>query len=60
MPSPGFAGYFRFAVDVPDGITSFTIRQSPVPVPEPSAVVLASLGILVLIGCYRRKRNLVG
>jgi hypothetical protein len=45
MPSPGFAGYFRFNIDVPDGITQFTLRQSPVGVPEPSSIVMMSLGV---------------
>lgn len=44
MPDGGFAGYFRFNIDVPDGITSFTIRQSPIAVPEPSTWLLASFG----------------
>src|SRR5690606_39753066 len=54
MPWLTFAGYFRFAVDVPDGITEFTIRQSPVPVPEPSALVLASIALLGVWGSRRR------
>lgn len=45
MPYLSFAGYFRFTVDVPDGITSFTVRQSPVAVPEPTV-----LGLIVLAG----------
>lgn len=57
MPYLSFAGYFRFTVDVPDGITSFTIRQSPVAVPEPSTWVLASLGLLGLAIYRRRKSN---
>jgi len=56
MPYLSFAGDFRFNVDVPDGITSFTIRQSPVEVPEPSTWVLASLGLLGL-AMYRRRRG---
>jgi MYXO-CTERM domain-containing protein len=57
MPWLTFAGYFRFAVDVPDGITEFTIRQSPVPVPEPSTVTIAALGVVVLAGFARRRRR---
>jgi hypothetical protein len=48
MPNGGFAGYFRFSVDVPDGITQFTVRQSPIVggvVPEPCGCVLGSLGL---------------
>jgi hypothetical protein len=60
MPWLTFAGYFKFAVDVPDGITEFTIRQSPVPVPEPSAVMLAVLGLVGLVGWGRRRRGLAG
>lgn len=40
QPDFAYAGDFVFHVDVPDGITSFTIRQSPVPVPEPMGAVL--------------------
>jgi hypothetical protein len=55
MPFPSFAGYFGFHVDVPDGITSFTIRQSPLPVPEPSTWLLAACGAAGLVG-FRRLR----
>ena len=44
---------YRFNIDVPDGITSFTIRQQPVAVPEPGTMTMALLGSLALI---RRKR----
>lgn len=50
---------YQFRVDVPDGISSFTIRQTPIynpdVIPEPSLLLLsgvAGLGILV----YRRRR----
>ena len=59
MPPTGFAGDFRFSVDVPDGITSFTIRQSPIAggvIPEPCTCVLASLG-LFSFWMYRRPRK---
>lgn len=49
-----YAGDFIFHVDVPDGIDSFTIRQSPVEVPEPATMVLLGLGGLTWL---RRKRN---
>lgn len=49
-----YAGnYFIFHIDVPDGITEFTLRQEPLPIPEPgSAAVLALLSGLAL----RRRR----
>jgi hypothetical protein len=49
MPHLAFAGYFRFTVDVPDGITSFTVRQSPVAVPEPASLALGlwSVGMIL-------------
>jgi hypothetical protein len=54
LHSTGFQPY-NFRIDVPDGITSFTLRQTPVAVPEPGSLYLlgglASLGLLV----YRRK-----
>jgi hypothetical protein len=43
-----FAGNFLFHIDVPDGITQFTIRQSPVAVPEPGTVILAGMGLFGL------------
>jgi hypothetical protein len=56
QPDSAFAGNFLFHVDVPDGITSFTIRQSPIAVPEPSTLALACLGLLGLSASGRRKR----
>jgi hypothetical protein len=55
MPNGGFAGYFRFSVDVPDGITQFTIRQSPIGVPEPASAALVSVGLIALINRRQRK-----
>jgi hypothetical protein len=58
-PYLGFAPNYRFSVDVPDGITSFTIRQSPIGggiVPEPCTWVLGSLG-LFSFSMYRRRRK---
>jgi hypothetical protein len=46
MPPTGFSQYFRFNIDVPDGITQFTLRQSPVGVPEPCT---CGVGILATI-----------
>lgn len=37
---------FQFRIDVPDGITSFTLRQTPTAIPEPSLCVLAALASL--------------
>lgn len=46
MPYLSFAGYFRFTVDVPDGITEFTVRQSPIAVvPEPGSLALLIAGM---------------
>ena len=63
MPSPGYSWpHFRFHVDVPDGITSFTLRQSPIPVPEPSAGLLAGMGLMAGLRLHRgsagRRRRL--
>lgn len=37
-----------FSIDVPDGISSFTIRQIPIVIPEPSSAVLIVLGLMSL------------
>ena len=58
-PYLGFAANYRFSVDVPDGITSFTIRQSPIGggiVPEPGTCALALLGLLSF-SIQRRQRK---
>jgi hypothetical protein len=39
---------------VPDGITQFTLRQSPIPFPEPCAMSMLLLGSVGL-GCYRKR-----
>jgi hypothetical protein len=56
MPNGGFAGDFRFSVDVPDGITQFTIRQSPIGVPEPGSILLGVFGLAP--AALRRRRRL--
>jgi len=54
---------FRFPLDVPDGISEFTIRQLPtisaVVVPEPSGLVLTLVGLfgLGLFGRHRKSRS---
>jgi hypothetical protein len=59
MPSPSFAGFFHFNIDVPDGITQFTLRQTPVPlgVPEPCAGVLVAVGIGGLLMLRKRRQR---
>lgn len=54
FPNLAYAGNFVFHVDVPDGITQFTLRQSPLPVPEPGTFVLTSVGLL---GLLMRRRS---
>ena len=57
MPDFSFAGNFVFHIDVPDGISSFTLRQSPLAVPEPGTFVLTSLGLICLARCRRGGRE---
>ena len=59
FPNGGFAGYFRFSIDVPDGITQFTLRQSPIGVPEPGTFVLGALGLIGMgvVAWGKRKRR---
>ncbi len=46
FPLGGFpTPLYRFNIDVPDGITSFTIRQQPIGIPEPSTAVLAAFAL---------------
>jgi hypothetical protein len=45
---------FVFSIDVPDGISAFTIRQVPIPVPEPSTLLIAGIAALSLIVTIRR------
>jgi hypothetical protein len=46
---------YTFRIDVPDGITSFTLRQYPIPVPEPSTLVLACCAVAGLAMAKRRR-----
>jgi len=48
---------FQFPLDIPDGITSFTLRQFPTidfAVPEPTSALLIAIICLVL-PCVRRR-----
>jgi hypothetical protein len=55
MPDFTFAGRFQLDFDVPDSITEFRLRWSPVPVPEPTMLTLASHGWLSLLFYGRRR-----
>ena len=56
MPDFTFAGYFEFTIDVPDGITQFTIRQSPVAIPAPTAALAGLLGFAAVTARRHRQR----
>ncbi len=53
------AQIYQYRIDVPDGITSFTLRQIPTAVPEPSTLVLAGMGAIsaVVVAVRRRRRS---
>ncbi len=58
FPSGDF-NVFRFPIDVPDGISWFTVRQFPTTtVPEPATMSLVAMGALGMI--VRRKRTCRG
>jgi hypothetical protein len=53
------AQLYQFRIDLPDlstlpGFGSFTLRQLPVPIPEPSAMLLAGMTAVGLAWCRRR------
>jgi len=56
IPSPSFTFPFVFNIDVPDGITAFTVRQYPTTdfIPEPSGALLALLGVAITGARFRR------
>ncbi|MBK8913518.1 MAG: choice-of-anchor F family protein [Phycisphaerales bacterium] len=53
MPHAAFASGILFHIDVPDGITTFTLRQSPIAVPEPTSIA----GLLIVLVLGRRARR---
>lgn len=52
VPDFTYVGVIDFHVDVPDGISTFTIRQQPVPEPSSAALLLLTTGLLM-----RRRRH---
>jgi hypothetical protein len=56
FPNGGFTTpLFRFSVDVPDGISAFTIRQIPIAVPEPAAIALLAMSLAPCLATRRRR-----
>lgn len=53
-PAAAYMGDIIFHIDVPDGITSFTLRQAPLPVPAPGAGII---GALTLLAAAPRRRR---
>lgn len=56
MPNAAYNGGILFHIDLPDGITEFTLRQSPIPVPEPIAAAMLLFGM----GLLRRRSRRCG
>ncbi len=46
---------FQFSIDVPDGIESFTMRQIPIPLPEPTSLAFLSIGAVTMLTRVRRR-----
>ncbi len=60
VPAPPFAAPFVFAVDVPDGLERFTLRQTPLvagEVPEPAGTAVAGTVALAVGYTLRRRRR---
>jgi hypothetical protein len=57
VPSPAFVSPWVFHVDVPDGITAFTVRQYPTTttVPEPASGLLMVVGLAGLVPRHRNR-----
>lgn len=49
VPDFTYVGNIIFHIDVPDGISEFTLRQSPLALPEPASAALVALGGLALL-----------
>jgi hypothetical protein len=47
---------YQFRIDVPDGISQFTLRQVPTPIPEPGSLALLGCGIAGAVLLYRKRR----
>lgn len=45
---------YRVRIDVSDGFSSFTLRQIPVPIPEPATLALAGVAMIGVLGVRRR------
>jgi hypothetical protein len=46
---------YTFRLDVPDGLNTFTLRQTPIAVPEPASLALLSLALIgACAGCRKR------
>lgn len=55
VPSIGVVN-FAFAIDVPDGVQTFTLRQAPAAVPEPATVALTGAALAALALITRKSR----
>ena len=51
------AEIYEIRIDVPNNITSFTLRQTPALVPEPSTLALLALGVASLLFVAWRQRR---